>query len=89
MKVFNSDKLSPYGAITWMDKKDAERLIYVHKIFFEDDDFKPPAAWMVVNALGDRVYFKSRSRASAQLLCDELLGTGKYTVVPDKVGKVG
>lgn len=88
MRVMGTEKLSPYGEVTWMDQKDAERLIYVFKVFFEEDHFKPPSAWMVVNALGDRVYFKSRSRASAQLLCDELLGTGKYTVVSDKVGKV-
>ena len=89
MKVFNSDKLSPYGAITWMDKKDAERLIYVYKIFFEDEDFKPPSAWMILTSFGDRIYFRARDRATAQRLCDSFHERkGLFTVIPDKSGTV-
>lgn len=84
MKVFNSDKLSPYGEITWMEKKDVERLIYVYKIVFEDDDFRQPTPWMTLTAFGDRVYYRARDRATAQRLCDELHGKGKYTVVAHK-----
>lgn len=88
MKVFNSDKLSPYGEITWMDKKDVERLIYVYKVVFEEDNFRPPAAWFTLSALGDRIYYRARDRATAQRLCDELHGQGKYTVVSDKVVQI-
>lgn len=77
-------KNSPYGEVTWMDKKDVERLIYVYKILFEDDDFKPPAAWFTLSALDGRVYYRARDRATAQRLCDELHGKGKYTVISDK-----
>lgn len=89
MKVLNSDKLSPYGEIAWMASKDAERLIYVYKIFFEAEDFKPPAAWFTLSALGDRIYYKARDRATAQRLCDEFHERkGLFTVIPDKSGSI-
>lgn len=77
---------SPYGDISqWVSKKNVDRYDYAYKVQFEADGFKPLSAWMIVNAFGDRVYFKARDRATAQRLCDELLGEGKYTVIPDKV----
>lgn len=89
MKVMNSDKLSPYGEITWMDEKDAERLIYVYKIYFEEDNFRPPSAWFILSAFNDRIYIKARSRADAQRICDCLFEcSGKYKVIPDKVGSI-
>ena len=89
MKVMNSDKLSPFGEITWMDKKDVERLIYVYKIVFEEDNFRQPAAWFTLSAIGDRIYYRARDRATAQRLCDEFHGRkGLFTVVSDKVVQI-
>lgn len=89
MKVMNSDKLSPYGDITWMEPKDVERLIYVYKITFEEEGFKPPAAWFTLSCFGDRLYYRARDRATAQRLCDEFHGRkGLFTVVSDKVVQI-
>ena len=77
-------RVSPYGELDWIAPADRDRYIYVYKVDFEEEGFKPPTAWMVMNAFGDRVYFKARSRATAQILCDNLMGLGKYTVVADK-----
>ena len=89
MKVFNSDKLSPYGDIAWMDKKDVERLIYVYKAVFEEDSFRPPAAWFTLNCFGDRIYYRARDRATAQKICDDFhQRKGLFTVVSDKVVQI-
>ena len=85
MKVMNSDKLSPYGEITWMEPKDVERLIYVYKAVYEEDNFIQPSVWLTLNAFDDRIYYKARDRGTAQRLCDELHGKGKYTVVSHKI----
>lgn len=45
-----------------------------------DDDFKPPTSLFIINAMGDGVYFKTRSRPSAQTEADRIYGVGKYTV---------
>ena len=45
-----------------------------------DDDFQPPTSLFIVNAMGEGVYFKTRSRAKAQERADEVYGVGKYTV---------
>lgn len=44
------------------------------------DDFKPPSQFFIVNALGEGVYFHTRSRAKAQTQCDLTYGKGKYSV---------
>lgn len=44
------------------------------------DDFKPPASFFIVDALGQGVYIHTRSRAKAQEVVDELYGVGKYRV---------
>ena len=44
------------------------------------DDFKPPSQFFIVNALGEGVYFHTRSRAKAQQKCDDEYGSGKYLV---------
>ena len=45
-----------------------------------DDDFKPPTSLFIINAMGDGVYFKTRSRTAAQAESDRIYGVGKYTV---------
>ena len=45
-----------------------------------DDDFKPPTSLFIINAMGEGVYFKTRSRQQAQLQADRIYGAGKYTV---------
>ena len=46
-----------------------------------DDDFKPPTSLFIINAMGDGVYFKTRSRQQAQLQADAIYPpAGKYTV---------
>lgn len=43
-------------------------------------DFKPPSQFFIVNALGEGVYFHTRSRAKAQQVCNDIYGEGKYLV---------
>ena len=45
-----------------------------------DDDFKPPTSLFIINAMGEGVYFKTRSRPLAQAEADRIYGAGKYTV---------
>lgn len=45
-----------------------------------DDDFKPPTSLFIINAMGDGVYFKTRSRPAAQAEADRIYSAGKYTV---------
>ena len=84
MKVFNSDKLSPYGDITWMDEKDVERLIYVYRIQHEAEDFRPPSAWCCTDSLGNRLYFRARDRKKAMQLMVDFFGSAKYSLIADK-----
>lgn len=84
MRVMGTEKLSPYGEVTWMDEKDAERLIYVFKVFFEEDDFKPPSAWYCMDSMGNRVYFKARDRKKAIQLLADFFGGNKYSLISDK-----
>ncbi len=53
---------------------------------FNDIDFKHPAAFFVRNALGEFVFFRTRTRSKAQEKCDELYGK-KYTVNASKLQK--
>lgn len=46
----------------------------------EDDEFKHPTTYYILNASMDGVYFKTRDRIKAQELADKIYGKGKYTV---------
>lgn len=48
-----------------------------------------PSNFYIINALGDRLFFKTKDRAAAQAKADELYGKGRYTVrtVKDVKGK--
>ncbi len=39
-----------------------------------------PSNLYIINAMGDRVFFKTKDRAAAQQAADELYGKGRYTV---------
>ena len=39
-----------------------------------------PSNLYIINALGDRLFFKTKDRAAAQAKADELYGKGRYTV---------
>lgn len=43
-------------------------------------NFRAPAKYYIVNALGDAVYYPTRSRQSAQDMADAEYGKGKYAV---------
>lgn len=45
-----------------------------------DMEFKAPTGFFVINANGDAVYFRTRSRPKAQEMADRLYGVGFYTV---------
>ena len=62
-------------------KKEAQiEVIYVPEDEYNAEDFKPPASFFILNALGEGVYFKTRSRSKAQVECDLIYGVGKYSV---------
>lgn len=44
------------------------------------DDLKHPTKFFIVNALGEGVYFHTRSRATAQEWADTIYGKGFYKV---------
>ena len=48
-----------------------------------------PSNLYIINAMGDRVFFKTKDRAAAQNAADELYGKGRYIVrtVKDMKGK--
>lgn len=39
-----------------------------------------PSNLYIINAMGDRVFFKTKDRAAAQQAADELYGKGRYVV---------
>ena len=39
-----------------------------------------PSNLYIINAMGDRVFFKTKDRATAQQAADELYGKGRYVV---------
>lgn len=43
-------------------------------------NFRAPAKYYIVNAIGDAVYYSTRSRQKAQELADQDWGAGKYSV---------
>jgi len=44
------------------------------------DEFKEPTAYFIVNALGDALFFKTRSRSKAQDMVDSMYGKGFYII---------
>lgn len=54
---------------------------------YTDLDFREVSSYYVKNALGQRVYFLTRSREIAQYTCDEMYGVGHYRVSSGKVQK--
>jgi hypothetical protein len=50
-------------------------------------DYKEVSSFWIKNALGQRVYFKTRSREIAQYTSDYLYGDGHYKVSSGKMGK--
>lgn len=78
-------RVSPYGELDWVAPEDRDRYIYVYKVDFEEEGFKPPAAWYVNTAFGDRLYLKARDRKKAEELVVNFFGSAKYSLVADKV----
>lgn len=39
-----------------------------------------PSNFYCINALGERIFFKTKNRALAQEACDELYGKGRYVI---------
>lgn len=64
----------------WYGDKLMKQIVVVQEKDRFEDEFKDPTAYFIVNGLGDAVYFKTRDRAKAQALSDEMYGKGFYTV---------
>ncbi len=47
---------------------------------FCDMDFKSPSNFWIKNCLGEYCFFVTRDRIKAQQKCNEMFGTGFYTV---------
>lgn len=54
---------------------------------FTDIEFKPPSSFFIKNALGEYVYFHTRSRDVAQEECDKIYGKGHYRIGASKLSK--
>ena len=54
---------------------------------YTDLDFREVSSFWIKNCLGQRVYFKTRSRETATLTCDELYGKNFYKVNSGKLEK--
>jgi hypothetical protein len=54
---------------------------------YTDMDYREVSAFWIKNALGQKVYFKTRSREVATQTCDEMYGKGHYQVSSGKMGK--
>lgn len=59
---------------------DEKKFYYVTEDQHDADDFIPPTRYYIRDALGNYVFFRTRSRATARDLCDKWYGVGKYTV---------
>ena len=75
---------SPFGDLNSIPGIEPNKLIYVYEYDWEEDGWKPPSSWMILTALGGRLYFRARVRKKAQEICDTFFTRGKYTVVSDK-----
>lgn len=67
---------------------DTTKYVYVLRDETEKDNFTPPTSWRIRDAMDNYMYFRARTRAKAQELCDVLYNTGKYTVTPDKKASI-
>jgi hypothetical protein len=54
---------------------------------YTDMEFKEISSFWIKNCLGQKVYFKTRSREIAIGVCDQLYGVGFYQVSSGKMGK--
>ena len=54
---------------------------------FTDDQFIKPSNFYIKNALGEYVFFHSRSRDIAQQTCDDMYGKGQYTMNASRMSK--
>ena len=54
---------------------------------YTDLEFREVSSFFIKNAMGQKVYFKTRDRAIAQFTSDELFGKGHYKVNSGKMGK--
>lgn len=54
-----------------------------------EEGFKDPSKWFIMNCLGEYIYFHKRSREDAQKQCNELYGVGKYKVIASSNEKSG
>lgn len=54
---------------------------------FTDLEFREVSNFFVKNCLGQRVYFLTRSRETAQMTSDEMFGVGHYRVSSGKMQK--
>lgn len=49
----------------------------------------PLSNWFIIDALGQKIYIRKRSRKDAQAAVDENYGKGKYIVKADHIQKNG
>lgn len=61
-------------------KKFEKQIIIISEIDRWEEGFKDPTNFFIVNALGEGIYFRTRDRATAQEITDELYGKGFFTV---------
>jgi hypothetical protein len=54
---------------------------------YTDMDYREVSSFWIKNCLGQKVYFKTRSREVAVYTCDQLYGKGHYQVSSGKMGK--
>jgi hypothetical protein len=54
---------------------------------YTDMDYREVSSFWIKNCLGQKVYFKTRSREIAVYTCDQLYGKGHYQVSSGKMGK--
>lgn len=54
---------------------------------YTDLEFREVSNFFIKNCMGQRVYFLTRSRETAQTTSDEIFGIGHYRVSSGKIGK--
>lgn len=62
-------------------------VVFVEFSEYTDIDFQEVSSYWCKNSLGQRVYFKTRSREVATTTCNELYGFGFYKVNSGRSGK--
>ena len=63
-----------------IDRKWADKVVIYDYEQLEKSNFKDPSKYYILNAFGDRVYFKTRIKSKARQWCDEIYGKGKYVI---------